>query len=191
MTSQTHDLRGSHVATLPPVGRVDGWLLSRLGRVLGPLQLRLVLWDGSDLSLSPDCNPLASFHLRTRRALLGLLWNPDLRFGEAYEEGEIEVHGDLVGALEAVYRALGRRGSGWRRASLGGGHSIRASRANVHSHYDLNNDFFRLWLDRQMAYTCAYFPSPDCSLEQAQIAKFDHVLVRVRHDSSQSRMASI
>jgi cyclopropane-fatty-acyl-phospholipid synthase len=45
----------------------------------------------------------------------------------------------------------------------------------VHSHYDLGNAFYERWLDREMAYTCAYFPAPDVSLEQAQIAKMDRV----------------
>src|SRR5262249_41376116 len=40
---------------------------------------------------------------------------------------------------------------------------------------DLGNDFYRLWLDREMVYTCAYFPTPDATLEQAQIAKMDLV----------------
>src|SRR6185295_4327164 len=46
---------------------------------------------------------------------------------------------------------------------------------NVHGHYDLGNDFYRLWLDREMVYTCAYFPTPEVSLEAAQIHKMDLV----------------
>jgi cyclopropane-fatty-acyl-phospholipid synthase len=53
--------------------------------------------------------------------------------------------------------------------------SLNGSRHNIHHHYDIGNDFYRLWLDDQMQYTCAYFPTPDASLEQAQIAKMDHV----------------
>ena len=52
---------------------------------------------------------------------------------------------------------------------------MRAARENVHQHYDLGNEFYRLWLDREMVYTCAYFPEPDCALEEAQIAKMDLV----------------
>jgi cyclopropane-fatty-acyl-phospholipid synthase len=53
--------------------------------------------------------------------------------------------------------------------------SLHGSRRNIHEHYDLNTDFFRLWLDPQLVYTCAYFPSPDATLEQAQLAKLDYV----------------
>jgi len=54
------------------------------------------------------------------------------------------------------------------------------SRENVHHHYDLTRDFYRLWLDPQLVYTCAYFPSPDVTLEQAQIAKMDHICRKLR-----------
>ena len=44
----------------------------------------------------------------------------------------------------------------------------QASKDNIYHHYDLGNDFYQLWLDEQMAYTCAYFPRPDATLEAAQ-----------------------
>jgi cyclopropane-fatty-acyl-phospholipid synthase len=50
----------------------------------------------------------------------------------------------------------------------------------VHSHYDLGDDFFRRWLGGELAYTCAYFPSQDRTLEKAQAAKFDHVCRKLR-----------
>jgi cyclopropane-fatty-acyl-phospholipid synthase len=109
--------------------------------------------------------------------LLGLIRSPELHFGDAFAEGRIEVEGDLVAALQVAYKALEvndqvplrARLRSWRR------HSLRGSRSNVHHHYDLGNDFYRLWLDEEMLYTCAYFESPDASLEEAQVAKMDHV----------------
>ena len=59
-------------------------------------------------------------------------------------------------------------------------HTVEASRQNVHHHYDLGNDFYKLWLDEQMLYTCAYFPTPDATLEAAQIAKMDLVCRKIR-----------
>ncbi len=50
-----------------------------------------------------------------------------------------------------------------------------ARRTNIQRHYDLSNDFYRLWLDQRMLYTCAYFPTPDASLEEAQEAKLELV----------------
>jgi len=68
----------------------------------------------------------------------------------------------------------------WRHGLEPGSPDERAARENVHRHYDLGNDFYRLWLDREMVYTCAYFPSPDDTLEDAQIAKMDLVCRKLR-----------
>jgi cyclopropane-fatty-acyl-phospholipid synthase len=81
--------------------------------------------------------------------------------------------------LEAVYRALGdSQPRPWWVAEPG--NSLHASRENVHHHYDIGNDFYQLWLDRQMLYTCAYFPTPDVTLEDAQIAKMALVSRKLR-----------
>jgi cyclopropane-fatty-acyl-phospholipid synthase len=133
--------------------------------------IRFTLWDGFQISGSD--RPIATIIFKNRRALFSWVWDPDLNFGEAYMFGAVEIRGDLLGLLEAIYRALGTKPRPWwlwQRSNDTG-----RARENVHQHYDLGNDFFRLWLDRQMVYTCAYFPSPDCSLEDAQIAKMDLV----------------
>jgi cyclopropane-fatty-acyl-phospholipid synthase len=102
------------------------------------------------------------------------VWDPELNFGEAYMSGAVEIRGDLVRLLEEIYRAFGFSKSRpwwlWQKSN-----DTRASRENVHHHYDLGNDFYRLWLDREMVYTCAYFPTPDSTLEDAQRAKMDLV----------------
>src|SRR5260370_21051403 len=88
--------------------------------------------------------------------------------------GAVEMRGDWLGLVEEIYRALGfsrpRPWWLWQKSN-----DARASRENVHHHYDLGNDFYRLWLDREMVYTCAYFPTPDFTLEDAQLAKMDLV----------------
>jgi cyclopropane-fatty-acyl-phospholipid synthase len=88
--------------------------------------------------------------------------------------GGVEITGDLLALLEAIYQALGRPTPRrwWFERSV---NDARAARENVHRHYDLGNDFYRLWLDREMVYTCAYFPTPDATLDAAQVAKMDRV----------------
>ncbi|HUK32877.1 MAG TPA: cyclopropane-fatty-acyl-phospholipid synthase family protein, partial [Vicinamibacterales bacterium] len=101
-------------------------------------------------------------------------WDPELNFGEGYMFGDIQVRGDLEPMLEAIYRALGGTQQRlWSRRHRT--NSTDASKANVHHHYDLGNDFYRLWLDRELVYTCAYFPAPDADLDAAQVAKMDRV----------------
>jgi cyclopropane-fatty-acyl-phospholipid synthase len=141
--------------------------------------LRLVLWDGFELP-SPAGPPAATLAFKTRRALFECVLNPALNFGEAYMFGTVEIQGDLVRALEAVYRAwkpTGPRRFAW---LFPESHDLPESRENVHRHYDLGNDFYRLWLDREMVYTCAYFATPEVALEEAQIAKMDLVCRKLR-----------
>ena len=59
-------------------------------------------------------------------------------------------------------------------------HSRLSDRAAISFHYDVSNAFYKLWLDEQMVYSCAYFATPDDSLEQAQRNKLDHVCRKLR-----------
>jgi cyclopropane-fatty-acyl-phospholipid synthase len=154
------------------LGPLDRFLVRKLAARLGPLPLSLELWDGSSLELGQPARDRLRF--RNRRALLEVALVPDSRVGEAYREGRLEVEGDLARVLREVYRALGARAS-HRRRFWSRPNSRRTSRDNVHHHYDLGNDFYRLWLDEQLLYTCAYFPDPETPLEQAQIEKMDRV----------------
>ena len=117
-----------------------------------------------------------------RRTLARLLFSPEIAFGDGYTDGRIVVDGDLVQLMEHVIRLmrLTRPEGWWRRMSSRWlqrvqANTVAGSARNIHHHYDLTTDFYRLWLDSRLVYTCAYFPSPSVSLEQAQIAKMDHV----------------
>ncbi|MFO1435460.1 MAG: cyclopropane-fatty-acyl-phospholipid synthase family protein [Gammaproteobacteria bacterium] len=161
-----------------------------LDRLLARLVLELtnspavsvVLWDGSEF-LPPRASAAARIVFRNRAALYGMARNPELHFGDAYSTGDIDVEGELRIALENIYRALDdRRRPRWLRAiewlrSYRGRINTEArARDNIHHHYDINSDFYRLWLDdAAMQYTCAYFPSTAMTLEQAQLAKMNHV----------------
>ncbi len=150
-----------------------------------PVPLHVALWNGEGFATAPGA-PIARIHFRERSAFVSTMMNPDLGFGDGYSDGRIELDGDLVAFLESVFRApkppaavefLRRLLMGWRlRPSA---NSLKRSRHNISHHYDLGNDFYKLWLDEQMVYTCAYFPTPDATLEQAQAAKMDHVCRKV------------
>jgi cyclopropane-fatty-acyl-phospholipid synthase len=156
---------------------LDRWALGRIRSTVPSAPLRFRLWDGFELL--PDAGvPVATIVFRNRRALYGWMWDPDLNFGEAYMFGAVEILGDLVGALEAIYRTFEPQPRPWwlwQRSN-----DIASAKENVHHHYDLGNDFYRLWLDRELVYTCAYFPEPGATLEEAQIAKMDHVCRKLR-----------
>jgi cyclopropane-fatty-acyl-phospholipid synthase len=151
---------------------LDRWLLGKLARRVGAGRLRYAL--GPVAAGAPD--PVATVRFADRRALLGLLSDPEVRFGDAYSDGRIDVEGDLVAALEEASRAAeGRPAALAAKLSLLTRHRPGRSRENVHRHYDLGNDFYAAWLDRQLVYTCAYFEEPGRSLDEAQEAKLELV----------------
>lgn len=161
---------------------LDHWAIGRIQHAVRSTPLRFVLWDGFTLPAdAPASRP--TIVVKTRTALFRWLWHPDLNFGEAYMSGAVDVRGDLVTVLEEVYRAQRhqppRRAASWTHAD-GTANGEETARDNVHHHYDLGNEFYRLWLDREMLYTCAYFPRPDSSLEDAQMAKMDRVCRKLR-----------
>jgi len=164
---------------------IEGRLLEGLLNSLGDPPIRFRLWNGETVYTGSG-SPVATLGITNRATLLKLVLNPELNFGEGYSEGAIAIEGDLVGLLETIYRGLSRptytRGH---RHLVKWLHQARpntpsASRDNIHHHYDLGNAFYELWLDAQMLYTCAYFPTPGASLEDAQVAKMDHVARKLR-----------
>jgi cyclopropane-fatty-acyl-phospholipid synthase len=161
--------------------RIDDWLMERIYDSVGrsPIRLRL----GKTVEVSPaDAFPIATIVIQDRKTVLDLLLDAELGFGEGYSDGRILVEGDLVAFLEAVYRSISTLGPRYwytklisRGLSLAKPNSLAGARKNIHQHYDLSNDFFRLWLDSQLLYSCAYFANASMSLEDAQIAKMDYI----------------
>jgi cyclopropane-fatty-acyl-phospholipid synthase len=167
------------------VSALDRWLARKLLEFVGDPPLRLVLWNGEEVT-SSRVSPVARLVFRDKTAFYRLLRYPDLHFGDLYSTGRIEVDGDLVQSLETAYRgtAAARAGMLTKLQTFRNrprANSLNESRDNIHHHYDIGNEFYELWLDREaMQYTCAYFPDPAMTLEQAQRAKMDHVCRKLR-----------
>jgi cyclopropane-fatty-acyl-phospholipid synthase len=178
LTLPANDARGT---ATPPLA-LDRWLARQLLSLTGNPALALVLWDGSIVGPTDDSN-VPRIVFRDRAALYRLLVYPDLEFGDLYSVGRIDVEGSLLEMLENAYRGI-QRPSRWQPLKRLQAHlfnrpranTLADSRYNIHHHYDLGNDFYELWLDSAaMQYTCAYFPTPTLTLEEAQQAKLDHV----------------
>lgn len=174
---------------------VEARLLSRLLDYLGNPPLEFVLWTGERIGppgAPPDAAIVARVRVSNRATLLGILADVQVRFPDAYSEGRLEIEGDLVRLLEEVYRAgrsspqqssLRRLVERLRRPHV---NTLSGSRENIHHHYDIGNEFYSLWLGQTMAYTCAYYPTPTATLDEAQTAKMDHVCRKVRLRSGES-----
>src|SRR5579871_649370 len=166
---------------LVPGSSLDRKLLERILALTGNPPLRLSIKNGASVSPS-GMPPVAGLIFKDRAALWRTLLQPEIGFGDGYAGGTIDIEGDAVQLLEAVYRSWpGPSAWGWltwlkalwqERIAA---NSPRRSRSNVHHHYVLTAQFYEHWLDRELLYTCAYFPTPAATLEEAQVAKMDHV----------------
>ena len=180
------------VESAGPGSSIDGWLLTRLRAVLGDPPVEFAVKERA--LVGPAAEPaVARVTFANRRTLMPILADPPLRFGDAYSEGSVAIDGDLASLLETVYRsglAAAKSGSLLRRATgaLRRPHknTLAGSRDNIHHHYDIGNAFYSLWLGRTMAYTCAYYPTAGATLDEAQVAKMDHVCRKLRLKAGES-----
>ena len=122
---------------------------------------------------------------------LQLVLNPKLAVGEAFMDGRLVLErGSIYDFLETVVQNLGPQGElpfqavqrGWERL-LRWWHQFNpetAASRRVRHHYDLDGRLYDLFLDTDKQYSCAYFPTPDTTLEQAQLAKKRHIAAKLR-----------
>lgn len=149
--------------------------------------LAVTYWDGSTVTYGTGKPFAGRLILKDPAALAAILKNADLGFGESYMAGLADFEGDLHDLVyfalqnKAVFpeiqgvRQISRFLRGFNKAT-----STKEQRSDIHHHYDLGNDFFRLFLDPTMTYSCAYYRTPKETLEAAQRAKVDHTLRKLR-----------
>lgn len=179
------------------IQRLDLWLRKRITRGLekrfdqwvqdlaaqGDLPLKMALWSGREWSLGPPANQKVCIRVLSREAIPYLL-SPSLsNLGEAYVEGLIEVEGELADIVSMAHqlakRTLKPEGLLGRVAHRYA-HAQRDDKAAIEHHYDVSNEFYRLWLDPEMVYSCAYFETGTETLAEAQLKKLDHILTKVQ-----------
>jgi cyclopropane-fatty-acyl-phospholipid synthase len=140
---------------------------------------RRLIGDGSP--------PAATLRLTSKTAEYTLALNPALSVGEAYMDGRLVIEdGSLYDFLDVVARNYGttgripwltlleRLGKGLKQSN-----PLGRARRNVAHHYDLSSDFYDLFLDRDRQYSCAYFKTPNDTLETAQENKKRHIAAKL------------
>jgi cyclopropane-fatty-acyl-phospholipid synthase len=143
------------------------------------LPLRLKLWNGHQMDLGPT--PSVTILVKDPQ-LVSDFTHPSLDLlGSAFVEGRLELEGsisEVVRVCDELTHAL----VGDEEAALPSRteHDKATDAESISYHYDLSNDFYQLWLDQEMAYSCAYFKTGDESLEQAQLNKFEHLCRKLR-----------
>jgi cyclopropane-fatty-acyl-phospholipid synthase len=171
----------------PRATRVEKSLLRGLLAAIGNPPVVAVLWTGEEIApaVQPALNSASepiSFRVCDRSTLWKILFDPFFQFPDAYCNDRLQVDGDLETLMGLVAQSAARapQGTQWftylaKLLHWGGRNTLSGSQKHIHHHYDIGNDFYRLWLDENLLYTCAYFEEPTASLEQAQCAKMDHV----------------
>ena len=196
---------GAHIAS---AGEGAGWsdkVPLRQRRVLGSVQTRLlhallraIIHEGTLTVITPDGQrwdvgdgaPGVTVRITDPRAVRRLLLNPDLALGEAYMDGTLRVEtGSIYDLLDLCLANLGEGRQHWiqrlqalgRRLTrrLAQHNPVPVARANVAHHYDLSDTLYELFLDADRQYSCAYFRSPDDSLERAQEQKRRHIAAKL------------
>ncbi|WP_144006625.1 cyclopropane-fatty-acyl-phospholipid synthase family protein [Pelomonas sp. KK5] len=158
-----------------------------------------VFGRGAAQGRSPDFTLTLADGEVLRRLIVG---RDPLRFADSYFRGDVDIEGDFFAALtlkdhlrelhlppmqrvKVLMRILGLSGA------LPGSHSVlpqlavrehsrQENRQAIAFHYDVSNDFYALWLDAKMVYSCAYFETEDTALADAQTAKLEHICRKLR-----------
>ncbi|MGY8523842.1 class I SAM-dependent methyltransferase [Paracidovorax citrulli] len=154
------------------------------------LPVRLRLWNGHEYSLARSTPPAVTLTVRDAAAL-PLLLTPTLdNLGEAYVQEKIDVDGKLADVIEVAYGLSNATsklaGSALARVAKHFSHSKQEDKKSIEYHYDVSNDFYRLWLDPNMVYSCAYFEHGTEDLATAQLKKIDHILTKIRLQPGQT-----
>lgn len=110
-----------------------------------------------------------------------LMTSTSLALGEAYMDGDLEIEGNLYYALDHFLGQMGKFSTDETalKKLMHSSVTKKNQKKEVQSHYDIGNDFYSLWLDETMSYSCGYFRHVDDSLEQAQRNKVDYILEKL------------
>lgn len=143
------------------------------------LPLRIRIGDAQAFDLGPD--PQVTMVIRDP-SLLTEITHPSLdALGKAYVEKRLDIEGPIsqvIGIGDALSEALGEPDGG--APPVRESHDKDTDAEAIHYHYDLSNDFYQLWLDPEMVYSCAYFETGKEDLATAQLAKLRHLCRKLR-----------
>ena len=144
------------------------------------LPLAIELWNGKRYQLSGE-TPV-TLRIPGAGALKYFIGADLAKLGEAYVEGHIDVDGpirEVLRAAEGLSRFLGGDKKG-RRPRLLNLHTRARDASAIQYHYDVSNEFYALFLDREMVYSCAYYKTGDEDIHAAQAQKLDHICRKLR-----------
>ncbi|EPH95563.1 Cyclopropane-fatty-acyl-phospholipid synthase [Enterococcus faecalis 13-SD-W-01] len=144
------------------------------------LPVEVEYWDGTIKQYGDTNNPpQIKITMHEEIPMKDITNNASLALGEAYMSKKIEIDGSIQALINDAYRQSDSflRGKNYLKwLPKKEKHTKKRNKEDIHSHYDLGNDFYEMWLDPTLTYSCAYFKTPEDTLEQAQINKVHHIL---------------
>ena len=161
-----------------------------LGKLIRKGKLTVVMPGGKAHAFGPGDGAALTVRVADRATAFAIARNPRLGLGEAYMDGRVTIDdGDILDLMRLVVGANRWEEKGAGRKALNKGkqkwralfrrNEAKSSRKNVAHHYDIGNDLYRLFLDDDMQYSCAYFTDPANSLEAAQADKKAHIAAKL------------
>jgi cyclopropane-fatty-acyl-phospholipid synthase len=173
-----------------------------LQRVIRKGTLHVIDWQGRVYQFGDGSGQPVVMRLHNKLVAWQIFLNPEMAAGEAYMDGTLSVEsGDILDFLDIFIGNFRwhpdnmlRKQQGNRRAwlkKLRQWNPLTRARRNVAHHYDLSADLYRLFLDEDWQYSCAYFRTPEASLEQAQRDKKLHIAAKLRLDNPALRVLEI
>lgn len=144
------------------------------------ISFKVKFWDGEEVKLGND-ESLFRIILNKPLKKKEILTSTSLAFGEAYMKGDIEIEGDMFIVFNELLKCIDKFSTNFSSLTkiFGGSTSVRKQKEEVTSHYDIGNDFYKIWLDDTLSYSCAYFKEGNESLHEAQINKIHHILKKL------------
>lgn len=145
------------------------------------------LWDGEEVKLGQNSSKFkVTFNEPLKKN--ELLKSTSLALGEAYVDGKLEVEGDFYTMLNSILKYKDRFTTDFKGLPklFSNKTNAKKQKEEVTFHYDLGNDFYKLWLDDTMSYSCAYFKNENDTLYDAQMNKIHHLLRKLNLKEGQS-----
>ena len=156
--------------------------------------LRITTAGGTTYTLGDGSGPQVALRFTTRAAERGVVLDPELKLGESYMDGTLIVERGTIADALAVLQSPAAEPPLWSRPQqllrylyrrLAQLNRRRRARRNVAHHYDLDDRLYSLFLDADRQYSCAYFETPDQSLDDAQLAKRRHLAAKLLTQTGQ------
>lgn len=153
-----------------------------------PFPVKVTFWDGKS-EIYGNGTPNIEIIFNDKIPVKEITRNASLALGEAYMDKKIEIKGSLQKLIFGAYESSDSflRSSKFRRFLPEQKHTEKQSEKDVQSHYDIGNDFYELWLDPTLTYSCAYFDKGNQDdLEKAQLDKINHILDKLHPEKGKA-----